>query len=103
MSEFKGRLIANILDESLKEIDDRRKGLISKGLKTGWPLIDEMIGGGLQDKTAYLIAGLSGSGKSTFANIIETAVFDSNPDEEIIVLNFNFETPSVMNLAKKYS
>jgi replicative DNA helicase len=95
--------IADVVDNSLKEIEDRKNGLTSKGLKTKWSGINTLLGGGFQKGFNYLIAGLSGSGKSTLANIIETDIFDYNPDEDIIVLNFNFETPSIMNLVKKYS
>lgn len=104
MSEvFKPISISDVVDNSLKEIEDRKNGVASKGLKTRWVNINKLIGGGFQKGFNYLIAGLSGSGKSTLANIIETDIFDYNPDEDIIVLNFNFETPSVMNLIKKYS
>ena len=103
MSEFKGRSINSIVDESLNEIENRRLGITARGLATRWTSFNSLIGGGFQPKMSYLFAGLSGSGKSTIANIIETDLFDYNPDRKILVLNFNFETPSVMNLAKKYS
>lgn len=95
--------ISDVVDKSIKEIEDRKKGLVSGGLKSRWNEINKLIGGGFQEGFNYLIAGLSGSGKSTLANIIETDIFDCNPGEDIIVLNFNFETPSIMNLIKKYS
>lgn len=104
MSEvFKPISISDVVDNSIQEIEDRKNGVASKGLKTRWESINKLMGGGFQKGFNYLIAGLSGSGKSTLANIIETDIFDYNPDEDIIVLNFNFETPSVMNLIKKYS
>jgi replicative DNA helicase len=102
-SEFPFKSIGEVVDTSINEIKGRKLGLVSKGLRTGWNYFNEIIGGGLQKSYNYLIAGLSGSGKSTLANKLETDVFDNNPDEDIIVLNFNFETPSEMNLIKKYS
>lgn len=104
MSEFlKGRSISEVIVEANKEVDDRRKGLTSKGIKTRWEALNGYMGGGFQKGFNYLIAGLSGSGKSTIANILETDIFDYNPGEPLMVLNFNFETPSMMNLIKKYS
>jgi replicative DNA helicase len=95
--------ISDIVDKSIKEIEDRKLGLVTNGLKSRWTGINKLIGGGFQKGFNYLIAGLSGSGKSTLANIIETDIFDYNQGEDIMVLNFNFETPSIMNLIKKYS
>lgn len=95
--------IEDVVDKSIKELEDRKNGLKSSGLKSRWGGINQLIGGGFQEGFNYLIAGLSGSGKSTLANMIETDIFDLNPDADIIVLNFNFETPSIMNLIKKYS
>ena len=104
MSQFlKGRSIKEVVEEANKEVEDRRKGLKSKGIKTRWNNLNSYMGGGFQKGFNYLIAGLSGSGKSTLANIIETDIFDYNPDEPLMCLNFNFETPSIMNLIKKYS
>lgn len=92
-----------VVEKSLQEILDRKNGDKATGLKTRWNRLNKAIGGGFQWKYNYLIAGLSGSGKSTLANIIETDLFDLNPDQKFIILNFNFETDSTMNMLKKYS
>lgn len=103
MARLNGRHIKEVIDESLTEIDERRLGLKSRGLKTGWKLLDKEIGGGIQERYNYLLASLSGSGKSTISNILETEIMKNNPDEDIAILNFNFETIAIMNLTKKYS
>jgi replicative DNA helicase len=103
MSHFDKIHITDVVDSSLQELEERKAGLKSKGLLTRWENLNSLMGGGFQKGFNYLIAGLSGSGKSTLANMIETDIFDFNPEENIIVLNFNFETPAVMNLVKKYS
>jgi replicative DNA helicase len=103
MEVLKGIHISSASEEGLKEIEERKLGLRSKGLKIGFPMLEECMGGGLQKTYAYLLPALSGHGKSTMLNIIETAVVEQNPDEDVMVLNFNFETPSHMNLIKKYS
>jgi replicative DNA helicase len=102
---IKGKKIDEVIADSLKEISDRKDGLKSKGLSSGWKTLDSCIGGGFQPRMSYLVAGMSGSAKSTIANIIETNIFDHNPKERenLMVLNFNFEMPSIMNLIKKYS
>lgn len=88
--------------KALKEIEERRKGK-SSGLKTRWKRLNKVLGGGIQWEFTYLIAGLSGSGKTSLSNLIETDLFDLNPDEKFKVLNFNFETESYRNVIKKYS
>jgi replicative DNA helicase len=102
---IKGRRIEEVIADSLKEISDRKDGLKSKGFKSGWSTLDSCIGGGFQPCMSYLVAGMSGSAKSTIANILETNIFDYNPKERdnLMCLNFNFEMPSIMNLTKKYS
>lgn len=87
---------------ALTEIERRKAGGFS-GLKTRWPKLNSRIGGGIQYGYNYLIAALSGSGKTTIANLIETDLFDLNPEEDFIILNFNFETQAYMNIIKKYS
>lgn len=100
---LQGRSIAKAVEESITEIENRKLGLVSKGLKIGFPMLEDAIGGGIQKEQAYLLPALSGHGKSTMLNIIETAVIEKNPDEDVMVLNFNFEVPSKMNMVKKYS
>ena len=47
--------------------------------------------GGIEPNTVYTVAGISGSGKSSFANLIQTDLIDLNPNEEIIILSFSLE------------
>jgi len=103
MEILKGINISEAVEEGVKEIEERKLGIRSKGLKIGFPMLEECMGGGLQKSYAYLLPALSGHGKSTMLNIIETAVIEKNPEENVMVLNFNFETPSHMNLVKKFS
>ena len=103
MSVLKVTTAEEAKDKALAEIEARRTGEKARGLKLGWEKFTNAIGGGLQWNTNYLIAGLSGSGKSTLANIMETEVFDKNPEQDFAVLNFNFETDSAMNMMKKFS
>ena len=49
------------------------------------------------------IAGCSGSGKSAFANTLETDLIDLNPDQEIVILSFSYEMLSYRQVGRKLS
>jgi len=59
--------------------------------------------GGIEPNTIYTIAGISGSGKSSFANSLETDLFDLNPNENFVVLSFNFEMLASRQVGRKLS
>lgn len=46
---------------------------------------------------------VSGSGKSSFANSLETDLFDCNPNIDFIILSFNFEMLSSKQVGRKLS
>lgn len=77
-------------NEIINYINERRKGSISS-LKTRWAKFNKQCMGGIEPNTIYTIAGISGSGKSSFINSLETDLFELNKDKEFIVLNFNME------------
>lgn len=77
-------------NEILQYIDNRRKG-ITKSLKTRWSKFNNTCNGGIEPNSIYVIGGISGSGKSAFANSLETDLFDLNPKEDFIVLSFSLE------------
>ena len=94
--------IAESAEESVKYIDDRRKGLI-KSLKTPWKKYNNAACGGLEWNTVHTIAGLSGSGKTAMLNQLETELFQLNPEEKFDVLNFSFEMLSRNQVIRKLS
>jgi len=59
--------------------------------------------GGIEPNVIYTIAGISGSGKSSFVNSLETDLFDLNKEEELIVLSFSFEMLSSRQIGRKLS
>jgi len=59
--------------------------------------------GGIEPNTIYSIGGISGSGKSSFANSLETDLFDLNPNEDFVVLSFNFEMLASKQVGRKLS
>jgi len=96
------RHIAEPTTEILNYIDNRRKG-ITKSLKTRWTKFNKQCMGGIEPNTIYTFAGISGSGKSSFVNSLETDLFDLNPTEDFVVLSFNFEMLASRQVGRKLS
>jgi len=88
--------------EILRYIDDRRRG-ITKSIKTRWKKFNRQCMGGIEPNTIYTIAGISGAGKSSFVNSLETDLIDLNPDVNFLVLSFNFEMLSSRQIGRKFS
>lgn len=59
--------------------------------------------GGIEPNVIYTFAGISGAGKSSFVNSLETDLFDLNKDEDLIVLSFSFEMLSSRQIGRKLS
>ena len=96
------RHISEPTEEIIQYIEDRRSGALSS-LKTRWDKFDKVSMGGLDWNTIFTIAGMSGSGKSSIANELETSLFDSNPAESFSVLSFNFEMLAMKQVGRKIS
>lgn len=96
------RKIEDPTDEILKYIADRRTGIV-RSLKTRWPKFNVQCMGGIEPNAIYTVAGISGSGKSSFANSLETDLFDYNPETEFVVLSFNFEMLASRQVGRKLS
>lgn len=79
-----------VAQEAINYIAGRREHTISS-LKTRWAKFNKQCMGGIEPNTVYTIAGISGSGKSSMANLLSTDIIDLNPDEKIIILNFSLE------------
>lgn len=82
--------ISKAADEIVTYIDNRRKGIVTS-LKTKWTKFNHATMGGIEPNIIMTIAGISGSGKSSFVNSLETDIVDLNRNEDIIILSFNFE------------
>lgn len=89
-------------DDIVKYIDDRRKG-VTTSLKTRWSKFNSVCMGGIEPNILVTIGGISGSGKSSFVNSLETDLFDLNPDEDIVVLSFSYEMISAKQIGRKLS
>lgn len=84
------RPISIVAQEAINYIAGRREHNITS-LKTRWTKFNKQCMGGIEPNTVYTIAGISGSGKSSMANLIQTDIIDLNPNEDIIVLTFSLE------------
>lgn len=84
------RPISIVAQEAVNYIAGRREHNITS-LKTRWMKFNKQCMGGIEPNTVYTIAGISGSGKSSMANLIQTDIIDLNPNEDIIVLTFSLE------------
>ncbi len=84
------RPMSVVAQEAINYISGRRDHSITS-LKTRWAKFNKQCMGGIEPNTVYTIAGVSGSGKSSFANEISTDIVDLNPGEEIVILIFSLE------------
>ena len=83
------RPMSVVAQEAINYIAGRRDHSIVS-LKTRWKKLNKQCMGGIEPNTIYTFAGVSGTGKSSMANLIQTDIIDENPKEDIIVLTFFF-------------
>lgn len=94
--------ISTATNEIIDYISKRKSGKV-RSLLTRWPKFNRTTMGGVEPNAIYTIAGISGSGKSSFVNTLETDLIDLNPDEDIVVLSFSFEMLSSKQVGRKLS
>jgi replicative DNA helicase len=98
--EFKH--ISSATSDIVRYINDRRKFIV-RSLRTRWDKFNKLAMGGIEPNAVYTIAGISGSGKSSFVNTLETDIIDLNKDEAVVVLSFSFEMISAKQIGRKLS
>ena len=84
------RPMSVVAQEAINYIAARREHTVTS-LKTQWKKFNKQCMGGIEPNTVYTIAGISSSGKSSFANLLQSDVIDLNSSEDVIVLNFSLE------------
>jgi len=84
------RPMSVVAQEAINYIKGRREHNITS-LKTRWEKFNKQCMGGIEPNTVYTIAGISGTGKSSWVNSLTTDIIDLNPTEDIVILNFSLE------------
>ena len=79
-----------VAQEAINYIAGRREHKVVS-LKTRWKKFNKQCMGGIEPNTVYTIAGISGTGKSSWVNELTIDLIDLNPTEDIIILNFSLE------------
>lgn len=96
------RHISTATNEAVEYIRKRKNHEI-QSLRTRWNKFNKFCMGGIEPNTIYTIVGISGSGKSSFVNTLETDLIDLNSNQDVIVLNFSFEMLSSRQVGRKIS
>ena len=84
------RPMSVVAQEAINYIAGRREHTLSS-LKTRWNKFNKQCMGGIEPNVVMTIAGISGSGKSSMANLLTSDLIDLNPNEDIIILTFPLE------------
>ena len=96
------RHISSATNEAVEYIR-RRKNHEIISLRTRWNKFNKSCMGGIEPNTIYTIVGISGSGKSSFVNTLESDLIDLNSNQDVVVLNFSFEMLSSRQVGRKLS
>ena len=88
--DLKIRPMSVVAQEAIDYIKGRREHDVTS-LHTRWKKLNRQMMGGIEPNTVITIAGISGSGKSSMANTIQTDLIDKNSEQETIVLTFSLE------------
>lgn len=102
LSNLSFRPISVVAQEAINYISARREHNVIS-LKTRWNKLNKVCMGGIEPNTVYTITGISGSGKSSFCNLIQTDIVDLNPDQDIIVLTFSLEMVGFRQIGRTLS
>lgn len=102
MGQIAYKTIAQAAKESVDYIRARKEHTIVP-LKTRWNKFNKVCCGGIEPGMILTIAGISGTGKSAVANMIETDLIDLNPLQKVVVLDFSFEMVSFRSVTRKLS
>ena len=102
MGQIAYKTIAQAAKESVDYIRARKDHTIVP-LKTRWKKFNKVCCGGIEPGMILTIAGISGTGKSAVANMIETDLIDLNPSQKVVILDFSFEMVSFRSVTRKLS
>lgn len=98
----KVRHISLVTREAINYIESRKNHTI-ESLKTRWTKFNNACMGGIEPNCIYTIAGISGSGKSSMANLIQVDLIDKNPEQETVILSFSLEMVGFRQIGRTLS
>lgn len=90
LSKLPIRHMSVVAQEAINYIRDRKEHVIDS-LRTRWKKLNSVCMGGIESNVVYTVTGISGSGKSSFVNLLSTDLIDMNPGKEIVELVFSLE------------
>lgn len=96
------RPMSVVVDEAITYIEGRKTKNITS-LTTRWNKFNNVCMGGIEPNTIYTISGISGSGKSSFANLITSDIIDLNKKEQIVILVFSLEMVGFRQIGRTLS
>jgi replicative DNA helicase len=96
------RHISQAAQEAVEIVHGRKNGTIQL-LQTRWAKLNDSLMKGIEWNCIFTIGGISGSGKSSIADELETSLIDLNPHEDFVVLSFNWEMVSSRRVLRKIS
>lgn len=88
--------------QALMYIDGRRKGRI-KSFQTPWSKMNDAGVDGIEWNSTIIIGGRPGTGKTTIKSQIVREAFSLNPDQNIRVLEFQFEMMARVQAIREFS
>lgn len=91
-----------VAQEAIDYIKARKEHSI-ESLKTRWNKLNNVCMGGIESNIVMTVTGISGSGKSSFVNELQTDLIDLNPDKDIFILNFSFEMVGFRQVGRTFS
>src|SRR5688572_17491740 len=92
LSQYGFQTVGDVYNNAIDEIQKRRDGLVNP-YKTRWSKFNEVLGGGIQKATTYVIGGRPGLGKSAFSNRLLFDLCEGNDVSQTVFLYWNFEMP----------
>ncbi len=82
------------IEQAIKDIDEGRTG-VQAGLLCRWEKVNEILLGSWRFNTSYVVAGMSGSGKSYFLNMLRSdflnAKLNGSYTKPFKIIHFAFE------------
>ena len=91
-----------VAQETINYVEGRKNHDVIS-LQTRWKKFNRQCMGGIEPNTIYTFGGISGTGKSSLVNTIQTDLIELNPSRDIIILNFSLEMVAFRQVGRTLS